>query len=198
MTGLTFTANGSDAVELPSLTVKFKFEVPFKVAYGVTVAAQFGAVPENTTPETGINVAFVEVAAIDVVQFKTLSISLIVKLTTAEVFSLIVWSAMTEIVGVSSTAVTVTWKVVLAVKFGAGVPASVMIKEIVTGPPFRSARGVTVTVHAGATPPITTPETGITAVFEEETVIEVLQATVESVSPIVNGIAAVEESSVIV
>ena len=58
--------------------------------------------------------------------------------------------------------------------------------------------GVTVTVQFGAVPATTIPDTGIIAVFEEETVIPVVQLNVESISVIVNANAEVELSSLIV
>ena len=58
--------------------------------------------------------------------------------------------------------------------------------------------GVTVTVQFGAVPATTIPETGMIAVFEDETVIPVVQLTVESISEIVKANAEVELSSLIV
>ena len=97
------------------------------------------------------------------------------------------------------TPVTVTLNEVATVNAGNGVPESVNNNVTCTGPPFCSANGVTVTKQFGAVPVITTPDTGITAVFDEETVMFAeVQATVESTSSIVNGRAAVAVSSLIV
>ena len=76
---------------------------------------------------------------------------------------------------------------------------SVTVNEICVGPPFIFPNGVTVTKQFGYEPVITTPETGMIAVFEDETVTFAEEhAIVESRSPIVNGNAAVGVSSLIV
>ncbi len=72
-----------------TLTVKVKFTTPFAFATGVTVAVQFGTVPPNTTFATGTRPAFEVPALIDAVQLSTESISVILKLITLTVSSLV-------------------------------------------------------------------------------------------------------------
>ena len=64
----------------PSDTVNVKFNTPLALSTGVTVAVQFGAVPLNTTLAAGTIVTSEVAALIELAQFSTLSISLMVKL----------------------------------------------------------------------------------------------------------------------
>ena len=68
---------------------------------------------------------------------------------------------------------------------------------ISTGPPEIFANGVTVTVQVGATPPITIPAFA-TKELSEEVPATFAHVIVLSESEMVNGIAAVEVSSLIV
>ena len=81
---------------------------------------------------------------------------------------------------------------------GVPVPVSVTVNVNCVGPPFILPNGVTVTVQFGAVPATTIPDTGMIAVLEDETVIPVVQLTVESISVIVNANAEVAASSLIV
>ena len=79
LTELTVITNAELAVPpVPSFTTNVKFDVPLALVAGVITAEQFGAVPENTTFDTGINAVFVEVIVTEVVHDKALSISVIV------------------------------------------------------------------------------------------------------------------------
>lgn len=117
LTGVTVKLNELDADKTGtpvSVTMKVKFETPLASAAGFTVAVQFGAVPPKTTFATGTTVVFVEAADIDVEQFMTLSTSVMVKLITTGVSSLVVWFRIELIAGASFTDVTVKLNVVAA------------------------------------------------------------------------------------
>src|SRR4051812_32900828 len=89
-TGVTFSENVFESVNTGapvSVTTKVKFKIPFAFKSGVIVAVQFGATPPNTILPTGTMVASVVVALIEVVQFKTLSGSVIEKFTVSGVSS---------------------------------------------------------------------------------------------------------------
>ena len=107
LTAVTVYINGSATDEVASLTVKTKLEIPFWLGAGFMVTVQFGAVPAKTIFASGSKAKLEEERLIEVVQFNTLSISLIVKLMTTELSSATVVSAIAEIVGGSSKAVTV-------------------------------------------------------------------------------------------
>ena len=93
LTGVTVKLKELEAVKTGtpvSVTVKVKFETPLASAAGLTVAVQFGATPPKTTFATGTTVVFVEAADIDVEQFMASSTSVMVKLITTGVSSLVV------------------------------------------------------------------------------------------------------------
>ena len=62
LTPVTVRTKLSTSVSMLSLTVTVIVEVPDKVATGVIVAVQLGAVPDQTILAIGINVVFDEVA----------------------------------------------------------------------------------------------------------------------------------------
>ena len=116
MIAFTVIVNAEAASNEPSLTVKVNVVAPFIFKSGVIVAVQFGAVPENTTPETGISAVLEVESVIDVLQFKVLSISVIVKVTGNAVSSFVVCGAIAKITGASFCAVTVCVNKALAVR----------------------------------------------------------------------------------
>ena len=80
LTELTVITNAELAVPpVPSFTTNVKFDVPNAFKAGVITAEQFGAVPENTTLDTGINAVFVEVIVTEVAHDNVDSTSEIVK-----------------------------------------------------------------------------------------------------------------------
>jgi len=204
-TSLTVTLNAEFAVnagngdpESVTITV-ICAGPPTSFAAGVTVTVQFGNVPPKTTFAVGIMVVFDDEAVIDELQFNVESVSVIVNAKAPVVpSSAILWAAIAEITGASLTASTVNANVDWAVSTpGLPVPESVTVNVIFTGPPFWLAAGVTVTVQFGTAPPTTIFAIGIIVVFDDETVIEVLQFNVESASLIVNAKAAVAVSSLV-
>ena len=80
-TALTVNVKFLTSVNVPSVSVKDRFETPFVSGKEVKVAVQFGAVPLNTIPESGSKVKLDEVAVTDALQAKLSSTSVIVKLT---------------------------------------------------------------------------------------------------------------------
>ena len=190
-TGVTFKLNVAALVSAPSVTVNVRLSTPFMSAKGVIVAVQFGAVPPNTTFGT-VTISGFEVAAVtEVAQLKTLSTSLIVKLTTSCTSSGVVCAAIALMAGASFTAVTVTAKV-FASDF-TGTPVSVTVKVRFTDP-FAFNRGVIVAVQFGAVPLNITPGTEIMAALEVDALSEVVQSSVLSTSVIVkftvNGVSS--------
>lgn len=182
-----------------STTVTVISVVPLAFASGVAVAVQFGNVPPNTILAFGTKLVFVLVAdKFADVQSNVLSWSAISKVTLAALSSFTVALAIGVIVGASFTGLTVTLNVETAVKAGTGVPVSVNVNAICTGPPFCPAAGVTVTVQFGAVPATTIFAFGIIVVFEDATDIPVEQLTVESISLIVKANAEVALSSLTV
>ncbi len=147
-------------------------EVPLALATGVTVTVQFGAVPPKTIPPLATTEVFDEDFNIEVLQLSELSTSAIVKARAlVAVSSLVVWSAIAEMVGASFVAVTVRVKAFESVVVaGFGCPLSVILNVIFEVPVWLEA-GVNVKVQLGYDPPMmaslpTTP--GMSDVFEEE------------------------------
>ena len=91
--------------------VKVKFETPTASTAGVTVAVQFGAVPEKTIFATGTAAVLEEAAVNEVVQFKLESMSFMVKLIARDVSSFVVRFPMAPKTGASLAALTFTVKV---------------------------------------------------------------------------------------
>ena len=188
------------AVKLPSVTDKVMFEVPHCKYAEVKVTTQFGTVPLKVIPATGISVVLVEVALSEPAQVSVLSISLTTTVAETGTFSSVTMSAILLIVGASFTGVTVTWKVELADWVGTGVPLSVTVNVMVTGPPLALAVGVTVTKQFGEVPLMTTLALGMIDVFEEVPATFPAQviAPMVSLSSIVKASEPVLESSLIV
>lgn len=78
LTAATATSNESCAVREPSLAVNVIVELPLWFRAGLMFIKQFGAVPVNETPETGITAVLLDAMLIAEEQFKfVLSMSLI-------------------------------------------------------------------------------------------------------------------------
>ena len=99
LTGTTVKVNPVVVVFVPSVTEKTKFVLPLRLAAEVNKAVQFGAAPLNAIPATGKSVEFDEVALTDVLQFKVLSTSLIVKFTAKAMSSLVDCAPIAEMIG---------------------------------------------------------------------------------------------------
>ena len=190
-TNVTAKLNERIAVLKPSLTKKLIFVEPNLFVAGVNVAVQFGAVPPKTIFAVGIKVIFEEVTFIEAVHDRTLSTSLIVKLTTMGVFSGVVLAVIAEIVGGSSIGMTVTSKI-----SETGVVPSVTVK-VKFKTPFAFAIGVMVATQLGAVPLKTILLTAIMAALLVALLIDVVQLNTLSTSEIVKLIVKAVSSFVI-
>ncbi len=190
LTALTVNENVSALDNDPSETVKVTVVAPLVVvlalATGVSVAEQFGAVPEIEIPPLAKTLVLLEVPVTEPAQVSVESASVIVKLKLEEtVSSLVDFAVISEMAGASFTPVTVNVKASLAVK-----EPSVTVKVTVLDPEV-AAEGVIVTVQLGAVPPKTIPDVGRRVVLEDALDMEVEQFKLESTSLIVKLMAPV-------
>ena len=179
------------SLNVPSLTVKLRFETPKASVSEVKVAVQFGAVPLKTIFPTGNNAVFDEVADIEVKQFKVLSTSVIVKLKAKGTSSFVILLVMVDKMGASFTGVTVYKKLFESVKVPS-VAANVRFEV-----PVASSTDVNVALQFGAVPLNTIFPTGSKATFEEVADNEVVQIIALSTSVTVKLITKVVSSGVV-
>src|SRR5215831_7487083 len=176
-------------VSVPSLTVTVIVADPFWPAAGVSVTVRLAPLPPNTTLAFGTSVVFDEVPL--TVRFATgVSTSPTVKATGPTAVPVVVaWLAIAEIVGGSLTALTVNWKLVLAVA-----APSLTVRVIVVTPDWLAA-GVIVTVRFAPLPPNAKLVFG-TSVRLDEVALTVRLPTGVSASPTVKAIVPEGVSSV--
>src|SRR3989442_10378624 len=116
-TALTASTNASLALFTPSLTLTVIVASPVCPAAGLTVTVRLAPLPPKTMLLVGTSVAFDEFL-LNVRLPTGVSTSPTVKLNgPVELFTLIVWFAMLDIVGGSFTALTVTTKIVLTLYY---------------------------------------------------------------------------------
>ena len=176
LTGLTVRVNVFVSVRAPSLITTLTVVVPYWSRAGFRDKLQFGAVPELDIFAFGRSVVFDDVAVMELVQFGEESTSLNVYETVLSVSSFVLCAEMAARTGASLTALTVRINVFVSVS--APSETTTVMVEV----PFWLRAGFRDKLQFGAVPDFVIFAFGMSVVFDEVAVMELVQFGDESTS----------------